>query len=203
MTSSAATAKESEMDKPDLEKQGHDKKKRSGKHRKRKDKSTAKAHRGTDKAAEDPKHQLLRLRADFENFRKRTVREKDETYRRASENIVLELLPVLDNLELGLNAAVDHGADEAFLQGYQMVAEQLMNTLQGFGLKPIEAIGNELDANRHDAIANVPSEEHAEGIVISQTQKGYCLGDKLLRAAKVVVSSGPPSPEPEETTEEE
>ncbi len=111
MTGSAATSKEPDMETPNPKEEELDTKKSSRKHRKRKGKSKAvpKAQRGTEKDT-DPKNQLLRLRADFENFRKRTVREKNETYRRASENIILELLPVLDNLELGLKAAADHGA---------------------------------------------------------------------------------------------
>lgn len=203
MTSSTAKSKPSEPeDTPNPSTEKHDEKKVSGKHHKRKGKSSRKAKRGAEKES-DLKDQLLRLRADFENFRKRTVREKDETYRRASENIILDLLPVLDNLSLGLKAAQDHGADETFIQGYQMVADQLMTTLQGFGLKPIEAVGTALDPAFHDAIANVPSDDHDEGIVVSETQKGYCLGERLLRAARVVVSCGPQALEAAESTEDD
>lgn len=188
-------------DKPEAKEQKlHAHKKRASDekvHRRQKDKTRGKAGPEPEKEP-DLQDQLLRLRADFENFRKRTIREKNEIHRRACENIVTELLPVADDLELGLKAATNHGADETFLEGYRMVSEQLMSALGKFGLKPIEVKAKELDPNIHEAVANVPSKEHPEGIIISEIRKGYILGDKLLRAARVAVSSGPPADKTEE-----
>jgi molecular chaperone GrpE len=137
--------------------------------------------------------QVLRLRADFDNFRKRTDREKGDTYRRAHEDLMLELLPVLDHLALGLSAAVEHEDQEsngAFAKGYSMLSDQLLGVLKQFGLRPIESPGMEFDPNVHEAVSYIPAADCPEGAVVSEIQKGYYLGDKLLRAARVVVCRG-------------
>lgn len=135
---------------------------------------------------------LIRLQADFDNFRKRTLRERQETLRRATDNVMLELLPVLDHFDLALKAAADHDADEQLIEGFKLVENQISGALEKFGLSPIEAEGQDFDHNLHEAISRLPSEEIAEGKVLSQTRKGYKSGDRLLRAAQVVVSSGSP-----------
>jgi molecular chaperone GrpE len=147
------------------------------------------------------KDKLLRLRADFENFRKRTLRDREDAARLASENIMLELLPVLDHMELGLNAAIAHKADNAFVEGYKLVSGQLMDALRKFGLKPIEIDGKQFDPKFHEAVSHVHSEKYPDGMILSEVRKGYMLGDKLLRAAQVAVSSGP-SGAGEDTTAE-
>jgi len=134
---------------------------------------------------------LLRLQADFDNYRKRTLREREELRVHANEEIMLELLPVLDHLDLGLAAAKTHETDETFVNGLQMVADQLLDALKKFGLTPLDAEGEAFDPTRHEAISYLPTEDVAEGIVVSQTRRGYMLGKKLLRAVPVVVSSGP------------
>ncbi|MBN1674143.1 MAG: nucleotide exchange factor GrpE [Kiritimatiellae bacterium] len=142
------------------------------------------------------KNRLLRLQADFDNFRKRTLREKDELYQRANEDIMLELLPVLDHLELGLQAAREHHAAPAFVEGLQMVGDQLLGALKKFGLTPIETDCRPFDPEEHEAVSYLPSPERAEGQILVETRKGYRLGQRLLRAAQVVVSSGPAAGEP-------
>lgn len=134
--------------------------------------------------------QMLRLRADFDNFRKRTMKEKSELYQRANEDVMLELLPVVDHLELALAAAAEHGADESFVSGVKLVAEQLSSALAKFGLQSIEALGVHFDHSVHEAISHMPSEEIPMDMVIAQVRRGYMLGSKLLRPAQVVVSSG-------------
>ncbi len=136
---------------------------------------------------------LLRLQADFDNFKKRTIRERNETYRRANEDIMEELLPVMDHMELALDAAAQHDADEAMVEGFRLVSEQLRAALGKFGLTPIDATDAEFDHNLHEAISQLPSPDVAENHVIAMTRRGYKLGDYLLRAAQVVVSSGDPS----------
>lgn len=135
---------------------------------------------------------LLRLQADFENFRKRTLREKNELYRRANQDIIQEFLPVLDHLDLAIEAANtdNKGKDDVFFEGVRLVSEQMLTVLKKFGVVPVDADGQQFDSNRHEAISHIASEEFHENMVITQVRRGYMLGDKLLRAAQVVVSSG-------------
>lgn len=134
---------------------------------------------------------LLRLQADFENYRKRMDREKKDWIAFASEKLVLEILPVLDHFELGLADSAKNGAPAAFTEGFQLIYNQLRAALEKSGVQAIDAEGADFDPNFHEAITHLPSAEVPEGRVITQTRRGYKLGDKLLRAAQVVVSSGP------------
>jgi molecular chaperone GrpE len=146
----------------------------------------------------------LRLRADFENFRARMLREKTELYRRANEDLMLELLPVMDHMDLALQAAEQHRADGdpgPLIEGFAMVRDQLLGALGKFGLAPVEADGETFDPNLHEAISHIASQDVSENGVVAQTRRGYKLGDRLLRPAQVAVSSGPPAP-PEDASEE-
>ena len=140
---------------------------------------------------ESLRDQFVRLQADFANFRNRTQRERVELYQRANEDLLLEILPVLDHYEMGLQTADQHNADQAVVDGFKMVFDQFQNVLNKFNLEPIEAVGQEFDPHKHEALTNMPSEEYAEGICMNQVRRGYLFSDKLLRAAQVVVSSGP------------
>ncbi len=153
-------------------------------------KKSPKKNKEPKKVKEPLADQLLRLRADFDNFRKRTLRERTELYQRANEDLMEDIMPVLDHLDLALKAADDHGADESFVHGVKMVAEQLQSVLGSFGLKPIDADGADFDHNVHEAISRMQSEDVPEDKVIAQVRRGYFLGNKLLRAAQVVVSGG-------------
>jgi molecular chaperone GrpE len=133
---------------------------------------------------------LLRLMADFDNFRKRTSREKDELYLRANENLMLQLLPALDHLALAMESAKAHNADGVFLEGVRLVSQQLAETLAKFGLRPVNASGARFDPSVHEAISHMSSADVPENSVIVETRKGYMLGERLLRASQVVVSSG-------------
>jgi molecular chaperone GrpE len=159
-----------------------------------------------DAAPEEKKldDRYLRLLADFENFRKRTLRERNDVYRVANEEFIQELLPVLDHFELALEAARRAGAAPAILDGFNMVSEQWMTVMKKFGVEPIEAEGQVFDPTRHEAISHLASDTVPDHAVIQQTRRGYRLGDKLLRAAQVVVSSGPalpPDPPPAKAPE--
>jgi molecular chaperone GrpE len=138
---------------------------------------------------------LLRLQADFDNYRKRMVRERAEWQRQAHETLLQDLLPVLDHYELGLNSAIKLEADAAMVDGFRMVYDQFNAALSKHRVEPIESEGQPFDPNRHEAITYVPSEEHPAETVIAQTRRGYLLDGKLLRAAQVVVSSGPAAAE--------
>jgi molecular chaperone GrpE len=134
---------------------------------------------------------LLRLQADFENFRKRTLREKEELYRRANEEFILELLPVLDHLGLAFAAAGDAAMDHPVVKGFALVGEQLQQVLKKFGLTEIEIKDQSFDPNLHEAIQHLPSDTVPEDGLVACVRAGYTLGSRLLRAAQVVVSSGP------------
>jgi molecular chaperone GrpE len=146
--------------------------------------------------------QLLRLRADFDNFRKRTLRERSDLSRRANEHIVEELLPILDHFEMGLSTAHQHEAEPSVIKGFKLVYDQFEATLKKFGVTAIEAESQPFDPHLHEAATYIPSEEHAENMVIAQTRRGYKLGDHLLRPAQVVVSSGAPAAPEAETGED-
>ncbi|NLB60426.1 MAG: nucleotide exchange factor GrpE [Lentisphaerae bacterium] len=135
--------------------------------------------------------QLLRLRADFDNLRKRTLREKTELYDTATYELMLELLPVLDHFQLGIQAAAAHQADQQIQDGWRLIYEQLMTVLGKFGLQPFNSEQQVFDPARHDALSCLASETAAEGTVLNQIRCGYMLRNKLLRPAQVVVSSGP------------
>lgn len=139
-------------------------------------------------AAQD---RYLRTMADFENFRRRTTREKDELRAFAAARVVEELLPVLDNLALALTAAKAPNADlSKLVGGIDMVGTQLKNALGNHGLKEINPTGQVFDPNQHEAIAQQPSPSVAEGQVLQVVRTGYSLNGRLLRPASVVVSSG-------------
>jgi molecular chaperone GrpE len=134
----------------------------------------------------------LRAVADFDNYRKRVAREKEELARFTTERVVAALLPTLDNLERAIDAAQTHGAENsALLQGLTQIHSQFRRTLMEFGLQEIMAgSGEPFDPNLHEAVSQVESPEHAEGQVVEQFQRGYKLADRLLRPARVVVSKG-------------
>lgn len=134
----------------------------------------------------------LRSVADLENFRRRTVREKDELRQFAASRVLEDLLPVLDNLGLGLAAAKQPGADLTKLTGgIEMVLTQLKSALANHGLKEINPAGQPFDANLHESISAQPSSEVPEGSVVTVVRPGFSLNGRLLRPASVVVSSGP------------
>ncbi len=166
----------------------------------KKAKKTSKKNDAAVKVAE-LENRLLRLQADFDNFRKRVARERNETYTRANEDLLSEVIPVIDHMDMALTAAADHDAPEALLSGVSLVAEQLKGVLGKFGLEKIDAASKEFDPNEHEAISHLPSEDVPDNHVMQQTRLGYKLKGRILRPAQVVVSSGvkedEPGPEPE------
>lgn len=137
------------------------------------------------------KDQMLRLRADFDNYRKRAARERQDQAARAAEDLLRELLPVADHFERGLKTAREHGADPAVIEGFQLIYDQFQGVLRQAGLEPIPAKGQPFNPEFHEAVSHLPSAEVPADVVIEQTRRGYLLGGKLLRAAQVVVSRGP------------
>jgi molecular chaperone GrpE len=133
----------------------------------------------------------LRSQADFENYKKRSAREKEEAIKYANSSLLQQLAAILDNFELGLAAAKAQGEESPIYSGMVLVQKQLNDLLSEHGLQPIEADGKRFDPNLHEAIAHEPSDQFPEGTVLRQTRRGYRLKDRLLRPSKVVVSSGP------------
>ena len=133
----------------------------------------------------------LRSQADFENYKKRCAREKEEAIKYANNSLLQRLVAIIDNFELGLAAAKEQGRQSPIYSGMVLVQKQLNDLLAENGLQPIEAEGKPFDPNLHEAIAHEPSDEAPEGTVLRQVSRGYRIKDRLLRPAKVVVSSGP------------
>ncbi|WCF09973.1 nucleotide exchange factor GrpE [Paenibacillus thiaminolyticus] len=138
--------------------------------------------------AEELQQRLLRAQADFDNFRRRTVKEKEELAQYASSKLVTELLPVLDNFERALAAAQTGSEEQSFVKGVDMIFRQLTQVLEQEGVKAMNAVGEPFNPEFHQAIMQVESEEHEEGIVVEEVQKGYMLKDRVLRPAMVKVS---------------
>ena len=133
----------------------------------------------------------LRSQADFENYKKRAAREKEAAIKYANSSLLERLIAIVDNFELGLEAARGEGENSPVFSGMSMVLKQLMDFLTEQGLQPIDATGQKFDPNLHEAIAHEPSEQFPEGVVVRQTRRGYRMKDRLLRPSSVVVSSGP------------
>jgi len=134
---------------------------------------------------------LLRLTADYENFRKRAQREKNEARQFANQHLLEKQLPILDNFEMALMAAKD--ADPAIRDGVQMIYDQFVGVLKDAGVEPIDAGGEPFDPNLHEAISQKETIEVEEGTVVEQAQRGYKLDDRLIRPARVVVAKTPES----------
>lgn len=147
-----------------------------------------------NRRAEEYLNDLRRLAADFDNYRKRVARESEVQASRATESLVGELLPVLDNLERALDASEQH-EEAKVAEGVQFVRLQLAGLLARRGLEEIPcAPGDEFDPHVHEALSHQPSDQ-PEGAVAAVWQRGYRLGDRVVRPARVVVSSGPPADE--------
>lgn len=144
---------------------------------------------------------LLRLRADFDNFRKRTVKERADIARRSNENLIMELIPVIDHFEMGLNTAKESGIKDSVYDGFKLVYDQLCQAIAKVGVVRIDAEGDVFDPHLHECISHLPSDDVPEGVVTAQTRCGYQIGSYILRAAQVVVSSGAQSDADEDDSE--
>jgi len=146
---------------------------------------------------------LLRLQAEFDNFRKRMVRERTEWESRAKETIVLDLLPVVDSFDRALAAAPGSSDEEGLRDGMMLVHKQLLDALESHGVTPIEALGEPFDPSLHEAFMSRPAGEGEKpGAIIEEFATGYRMGERVIRATKGVVA-GEPESGPEEGPEEE
>jgi molecular chaperone GrpE len=135
--------------------------------------------------AEENYDRLVRLQADYDNFRRRTRQEKEEFYKYASEKLINTLLPVLDNFELALSAEGD--SIENFKSGVQMIYKQLLDTLAAEGVAPIPAVGEQFDPLKHEAVLRAESDEHPDNTIVQELRRGYFLKDKVIRPSMVKV----------------
>lgn len=148
---------------------------------KKKDKKDEKIEELTDK--------LTRQMAEFDNFRKRTEKEKSQMYEIGAKDIIEKILPVVDNFERGLDAVKEEDKEDPFVQGMEKVYKHLVTTLEGIEVKPIEAVGQPFDPNFHNAVMHVEDENFGENIVAEEFQKGYTYRDSVVRHSMVKVAN--------------
>ena len=140
------------------------------------------------------KDRWVRLFADFENYRKRVERERKELIKYANQDLIIEFLGVMDDLERSVEAAqAKHEDYAAFLKGIEMVMARIYDLLKKNDVKPMETVGKKFDPHCHEILLQMPSAEHEEGIVLEEFQRGYFLGDRVARTAKVKVAVQPPA----------
>ncbi|MGI9430055.1 MAG: nucleotide exchange factor GrpE [Bythopirellula sp.] len=137
------------------------------------------------------KDRVLRLQAEMENLRSRTAREVNEERRYAPMAIIRDLLPVIDNMDRAIEAAQQHNEAATLLEGFQLVRQQLLTVLEQHHCQPIEAVGQPFDPQIHEAILQQPSDEQPANHVLLETQVGYQLHDRVVRASQVIISTGP------------
>lgn len=148
---------------------------------KKKDKKDEKIEELTDK--------LTRQMAEFDNFRKRTEKEKSQMYEVGAKDIIEKILPVVDNFERGLDAVKEEDKEDPFVQGMEKVYKHLLTTLEGIEVKPIAAVGQPFDPNFHNAVMHVEDENFGENIVAEEFQKGYTYRDSVVRHSMVKVAN--------------
>ncbi len=142
-----------------------------------------------DEKIEELSDKLLRQMAEFDNFRKRTEKEKSAMYEIGAKDIVEKLLPVVDNFERGFQSVAEEDKQDAFVTGMEMVYKQLMTMLEGVGVKPIKAIGQEFNPDLHNAVMHVEDETVGENIIVEEFQKGYTYRDSVVRYSMVKVAN--------------
>lgn len=131
---------------------------------------------------------LMRQMAEFDNFRKRTEKEKQQMYGIGAAEVVEKLLPVVDNFERGLAAMTEEEKETSFAQGIEMIYKQLMTALSDLGVTAIEAVGQEFNPDFHNAVMQAPSEDYESGVITQELQKGYLYKEKVVRHSMVVVA---------------
>ena len=158
-----------------------------------------------EKKSLELKEQLVRTMADFENFRKRQIRDREQMERHANERAMEDFLPIVDHLEMALSKTDEETKKDPFVQGIQLIYTQFIDAFAKHGMTPIDAKGEKFDPQIHEALTQLPSADVPEGVVIDQFRRGWKIGDYLVRAAQVTVSSGAPVPEtpPSEETSSE
>ncbi|MCF2641088.1 MAG: nucleotide exchange factor GrpE [Lachnospiraceae bacterium] len=186
----SAEDKEADAKEKDAEASEDTEQKDAGKKKKESQKGVFKKKEKKDKKdekIEELTDQVKRQMAEFDNFRKRTEKEKTQMFETGAKSVIEKILPVIDNFERGLSAVPEDAKEDAFVQGMDMVYKQLLNELDAIGVKAIEAVGNEFDPEYHNAVMQVESEEYESGVVAQELQKGYMYRDTVVRHSMVAV----------------
>lgn len=170
---------EASVEETTTEETAEEKPKKDGFFKKKKDKK--------DEQIEELNDRVKRQMAEFDNFRKRTEKEKSMMFDMGARTVIEKILPVVDNFERGFTTVEDSDKDDAFVQGMQQVYKQLMTELDAIGVKPIEAVGQEFNPDFHNAVMQVESEEYESGIVAQEFMKGYMYKDTVVRHSMVGV----------------
>jgi molecular chaperone GrpE len=144
--------------------------------------------------AEKYRDQLLRKAAEFENYKRRSEADWQNLQRYANERVLLAFLPILDDFTRSLKSGAEQKSFEGFYRGVEMIAEKFLQTLKAQGIEPLEAVGKPFSVDEHDALLQVPRAGVPPRTVIEEVEKGYRLGDRVLRHAKVIVSADEGSP---------
>ena len=142
-----------------------------------------------DEKIEELSDKLLRQMAEFDNFRKRSEKEKAAMYDIGAKNVIDKLLPIVDNFERGFTTVAEEDKEDAFVAGMEMVYKQLMTMFETIGVKPIEAVGKEFNPDLHNAVMHVEDETVGENIVVEEFQKGYTYHDIVVRYSMVKVAN--------------
>lgn len=142
-----------------------------------------------DQQIEELNDRLVRTMAEFDNYRKRSEKEKSQMFELGSKDIIEKVLPVIDNFERGLNSITEEEKEGAFAKGIEAIYKQFLATLEGAGVKQIEAVGKVFDPNFHNAVMHVEDEEHGESEVVEEFQKGYMYRDIVVRHSMVKVAN--------------
>ena len=158
-----------------------DKKEKKSKKKSKKDKKDEQIVELTDK--------LTRQMAEFDNFRKRTDKEKSQMYEIGAKDIIEKILPVVDNFDRGLNSVSEAEKESAFVEGMDRIYKQLLTTLEEVGVKPIEALGEEFNPDLHNAVMHIEDEEAGENIIVEEFQKGYTYRETVIRYSMVKVAN--------------
>jgi len=165
----------------DVEEGSEEKEKKEGFFKKKKDKK--------DEQIEELNDRVKRQMAEFENFRKRSEKEKSMMFDMGAKNVIEKILPIVDNFERGFTTVEEADKDDAFVQGMQQVYKQLMTELEAIGVTPIEAVGQEFNPDFHNAVMQMESEEYESGIIAQEFMKGYMYKETVVRHSMVGVVS--------------
>ena len=183
--------KEENVDTENVETEAKEEKE-TAKESKKADKKKAKADKKNEAMQEkidELEDRVKRQMAEFENFRKRTEKEKTMMFETGAKSVIEKILPVVDNFERGLATIPEEDKESAFANGMKMIYKQMMDELDKLGVKPIEAVGQEFDPNFHNAVMQVESEEYESGIIAQEFMKGYMYKDSVVRHSMVGVVS--------------
>ena len=178
-TEEAAEATAETVEESTEEAEGEDAEEKKGFFKKKKDKK--------DERIEELTDQVKRQMAEFENFRKRTEKEKTQMFDMGAKTVIEKILPVVDNFERGFTMVEEADKEDAFVQGMDKIYKQLMTELETIGVKPIEAVGQEFNPDFHNAVMQVASEEYESGVVAQELLKGYMYKETVVRHSMVAV----------------